>query len=240
MQPTTKQPHGLLRYALVQTVPVLCGYGFLGMAFGILLQQAGYGWPWALLISTVVYAGSMQFAMVGMFTGGVSLFTAAAMTFAINGRHIFYGFSFLQKFKEMGKARPYMIFSLTDETYSLLCSLKPPPGMDEKRLMLAISLLDQCYWVAGSLAGALVGQALPFDATGIDFAMTALFTVIFVEQWLGAKGHLPALVGLVCGGVCLAALGPNRFLLPALVSAVAVLLGTARWVEPAEKGERDR
>ena len=207
------------RFALRQTAPVLCGYLFLGLAFGLLLQQAGYGWPWALLISGIVYAGSMQFVLVGLLGGGF----AALTTLSVNSRHLFYGLSFLDTFRQMGRAKPYMIFSLSDETYSLQCSVQIPEQLNANRTRLWISALDQGYWVAGSVAGAALGSVLPFDLTGIDFAMTALFVVIFVDQWRAAKSHLPAVAGLVFGLVWLAVLGPDRFLLPALVCTVLAL-----------------
>lgn len=228
-----------LRYAFRQTIPVLCGYLFLGLAFGLLMQQAGYGWPWAVLTSVIVYAGSMQFVLVGMLGGGfASLLSVALTTLSVNSRHLFYGLSFLETFRKMGKARPYMIFSLTDETYSLLCNLHPPKALNADRVRLYIALLDHLYWVAGSAAGAVLGSVLPFDLTGIDFAMTALFVVIFVEQWCAAKSHLPALAGAVFALLWLVILGPDRFLLPALVCTVlALLLG--RRMLPAQSEEVD-
>ena len=170
-----------LRFALVKTIPVLLGYLFLGVAFGVVLQRSGYGAPWALLASTVIYAGSGQFVMADLLAAGAGLLTVAATALLVNSRHIFYGLTFVERFRGM-PGRAYMIFSLTDETYSLLCALRAPEGIDENRAMLLIALLDQSYWVLGSCLGALLGQALPVDLTGIDFAMTALFTVILVEQ----------------------------------------------------------
>lgn len=213
------------RFSLRQTVPVLCGYLFLGIAFGLLLQQAGYAWPWALLISGIVYAGSMQFVLVGMLGGGfASLLSVALTTLSVNSRHLFYGLSFLDTFRKMGKARPYMIFSLTDETYSLLCGVAIPPQLDARRVRLWMSALDHSYWVAGSVAGAALGSVIPFDLTGIDFAMTALFVVIFVDQWRAAQSHLPAGIGLAFGLIWLVVLGPDRFLLPALICTVLALM----------------
>lgn len=224
-----------LRYALRRTVPVLCGYLFLGIAFGVLLQQAGYGWPWALLISGIVYAGSMQFALVGLIAGGAGVLATALMTLAVNGRHLFYGVTFLERFRAMGKACPYMVFSLTDETYSLLCAETTPEGLDPDRTLLLISLLDHLYWVAGSVLGGVLGAGLPFDAAGIDFAMTALFLVIFTEQWLSARRHRPALTGLAAGLVCLLVLGADRFIIPAMLLAAALLMPGA---QPPEKEAR--
>jgi len=211
------------RFALRRTVPVLCGYVFLGLAFGLLLQQAGYGPLWALAVSGLVYAGSMQFVLVDLLKAGTSLAACALMTLSVNSRHLFYGVSFVETFRQFGKARPYLIFSLTDETYSLLCSLKLPHGLREKPVYLWIAALDQLWWVSGSVLGAVLGQMIPFDLTGIDFAMTALFVTIFTEQWLTAKDHFPALFGLGCGAGALALFGPDRFLIPALAAAAAGL-----------------
>lgn len=211
-------------FAWKQSIPVMLGYIFLGIAFGLLLQNAGYSFWWAFLVSVVVYAGSMQFVLVTLLTSGASLLSAALMTLFINGRHIFYGLSFVEKYKKMGKAYPYLVFSLTDETYSVLCGTKIPEDMDEKRVFFWISFLDQCYWVAGSVIGALAGSYITFDTTGIDFSMTALFIVIVVEQWQGAKTHFPALLGAMIGILWLTALGPDRFILPSLCSCVIILL----------------
>lgn len=212
------------RFAFRQSLGVLFGYVFLGTAFGILLRQAGFGALWSLAFSGLVYAGSLQFVLAGFLAAPTALPTVALMSLFINARHLFYGLSFIERFRSMGKKRPYMIFSLTDETYSVLCGMdEVPAGVDKNGAMFLVALLDQLYWVAGSLLGTFAG-GLPLDFTGIDFSMTALFLVIFLEQWRGAKSHLPALLGLGCGAVFLLMLGPDNFLLPALCTTVAVLL----------------
>ena len=212
------------RFAFRQSLGVLFGYVFLGTAFGILLRQAGYGALWALGFSGLVYAGSLQFVLAGFLAAPTALPTVALMSLFINARHLFYGLSFIERFRSMGKKRPYMIFSLTDETYSVLCGMdEVPAGVDKNGAMFLVALLDQLYWVAGSLLGTFAG-GLPLDFTGIDFSMTALFLVIFLEQWRGAKSHLPALLGLGCASVFLLVLGADNFLLPALCTTVAVLL----------------
>lgn len=222
-------------FAWKQTIPVMLGYIFLGIAFGLLIQNAGYNALWAFLISVVVYAGSMQFVLVTLLTSGAGLLSAALMTLFINGRHIFYGLSFVEKYKKMGKVYPYLVFSLTDETYSVLCGTKIPEGMEEKKVYFWISFLDQCYWVAGSVIGALAGSYITFDSTGIDFSMTALFIVIVVEQWQETKSHFPALLGAVCGILWLVVLGPDRFILPALCSCVVILLLVRRRIPCTEE-----
>ena len=212
-----------IRYAFIKTIPVLLGYLFLGLAFGLLLQKSGYSFWWALLSSTVIYAGSIQFVLVSFLSGGTSLLTAAVMTLLINSRHAFYGLSFVEKFRSM-KTYPYMVFSLTDETYSLLCSTKVPEGMEEKRVLFLISFFDQCYWVTGSVLGAALGEILPFDMTGIDFAMTALFLVMFTDQWEKTRNHKPALTGLGCSAACLAVFGSGNFILPSMACIILCLL----------------
>ncbi|MDO5141460.1 MAG: AzlC family ABC transporter permease [Eubacteriales bacterium] len=216
-----------LRPALTATIPVLCGYLFIGFAFGVMLRDAGYGPHWALLSSLTIYAGSGQYLLVSLLASGASLLTVAVMTLLLNCRHIFYGLSFLETFHRMGRKKWYMIFSLTDETYSLLCSLHTPMGVDPDAMRFWIALLDQSYWIAGSVIGAFVGGVLPFDSTGIDFAMTALFTVIFVEQWKSTRCHIPALLGLGAAAVSLVLLGADHFILPAML-AICVMLVALR------------
>ncbi|WP_422478357.1 AzlC family ABC transporter permease [Pleomorphochaeta sp. DL1XJH-081] len=215
----------IIKQAFLRTIPVMMGYGVLGMAFGLLLQRAGYHWLWALGISLFVFAGSMQFVLVGLLAQQASLATVLLTTILVNSRHIFYGLSFIERFKAMGRRGLYMIFGLTDETYALLCGLGDVGTQkDRDALSFWITLLDQGYWVAGSTFGALLGSYVTLDITGIDFAMTALFTVIFVEQWTAVKNHIPAIVGGVCSIVSLVWLGPGNFLLPALIATVTILL----------------
>ncbi len=213
-----------LSFAFRRTIPVMFGYLFLGIAFGLVLQEKGYGFLWAALASITIYAGAGQFVLVGMISGGMSLLSTAVTMLSINSRHIFYGLSFIEKFKAMGKRGLYMIFSLTDETYSLLCSTAVPEGLDWKKTYFLIALLDQLYWVAGSVLGALIGELFKFNTAGVEFAMTALFVVIFIEQWLETKNHFPAISGAVCGIASLLIFGPDNFILPSLIAAIACLL----------------
>lgn len=222
------------QYALVRSIPVMLGYIFLGIAFGLVLQKAGLGPGWAFLISLVVYAGSMQFALVGILTSGLGFVTTAVMTLFINSRHAFYGLTFIERFKKFKKAYPYMVFSLTDETYSLLCSMPRPEDFTDRQWDMAfffVSLLDHAYWIIGSVIGAGAGQLIPFDSTGIDFAMTALFAVIAVDQWKHARTYMPAVTGFVCGFLFLALVRSANFILPALAATVCVLLLSRKAIE---------
>ena len=211
-----------IKTAFLDTLPVMTGYLFLGFGFGIILQQNGYGVLWALAMSLFIYAGSMQYVGVGLLTGGASLAAAALTTLMVNARHLFYGISMIDTYKGTGKRKPYLIFALTDETYSLV-SRKLPEGVEKTAYCFLVSRFDQCYWVAGSAVGALAGK-LPLDFTGIDFALTALFVTIFVEQWLSTKNHLPALVGVGSAVLCLVIFGAVNFLIPTMILIAAILI----------------
>ncbi len=224
-----------LKAAFPGTLPVLAGYVVLGMGFGILLQSKGYSFLWAGIMSLTIYAGSMQYVAVDLLSSGAALLSAVLMTLVINARHLFYGLSMLEKYRGVrGAKKFYLIFSLTDETYSLVCAARPPRDVDPAAFYFWTSLLNQCYWVAGSILGGLLGQVLPFDTTGVDFAMTALFVVIFTDQWLTRKNHVPALVGIGVSVLCLLLFGPDRFIIPAMVGIAAALMFLRRRLEGVE------
>lgn len=199
------------------TIPVMLGYIFVGIAFGLLFEKAGYNFLWAVFMSITVYAGSMQFIAINLLTSGIGFFQIALMTLFVNIRHVFYGLSFIDTFKEMKKKKLYMIFSLSDETYSLLCSAKAPEGVDKNQFLFCIAFLNQVYWILGSFIGSAAGSMITFNTTGIDFAMTALFVVIFIEQWLSMKNHLPALIGIICTVFSLLIFGANNLILPSMI-----------------------
>ncbi len=228
------------RAAFPHTVPVLTGYLFIGIAFGVMFQEKGYHFLWAVLMSILVYAGSGQYLAVQFFAPGVRFIDMIFMTFMVNVRHIFYGLSLLERFGRMGKKRLYMIFSLTDETYSLFFVTKVPKDVPEDKFLFAIAVLDQFYWVLGSAIGALAGAVLPFRAEGIDFAMTALFLVIFVEQWLAGGNRIPAVIGLVFAGVLRLVAGSDSFILPSMICIMICLIWGRRYIEQERReGEDD-
>ena len=187
------------KYAFVRSVPIMAGYIVLGLGFGVLLQSKGYGAGWALAMGGLIYAGSMQYVTIDLLAGGASLISAALMTLMVNARHLFYGISMLERYKDTGAAKPYLIFALTDETYSVVCSGGVPEGVDRKKYYFWVSLLNQLYWIAGGVAGALLGSVLPFDTTGIDFSMTALFLVVYCLRGVDLLGPTHGLPELLAG-----------------------------------------
>ena len=217
-----------LKSALIATLPVLTGYLVLGFGFGIILKSEGGSVLLAAAMSTLIYAGSMQYVAIGLLTGGASLITAALTTLMVNARHIFYGISMLDKYKQTGARKPYLIFALTDETYSLVCTdtLPCPPGQRSNYCLL-VSLLNHLYWITGSVLGALVGSLISFNTEGIDFALTALFLTVFLDQWHATDKHLPALIGVGASVICLLTFGSDRFLIPAML-LIALLLSLDR------------
>lgn len=212
-----------IRQAFYKSIPVLAGYVVLGIGFGILMKNAGYGVLWTFSMSAFIYAGSMQYVGVSLLAGGASVLTAAITTVMVNARHLFYSISMIDKYKDAGKYKPYMIFALTDETYSLLCDGKVPDGTEPDLYRFLLSLFNHCYWVTGSVIGNLLGAVLPFSTAGIEFSMTALFIASFTEQWLTTKDHIPALTGVICTLLCLVIFGRDHFLIPAMVLITLVL-----------------
>ncbi|MBR2822833.1 MAG: AzlC family ABC transporter permease [Clostridia bacterium] len=209
--------------AFVKSLPVMAGYIILGTGFGILAHSAGYGFLWALAMSLFIFAGSMQYVGVGLLSGGASVLTVILTTVMVNARHLFYSISMLRYYGKAGRYKPYLIFSLTDETYSLLCDGKVPEGSDPDRFRFLVSLFNHSYWVLGSVIGSLVGGILPFSTAGIEFSMTALFIASFTEQWITAGNHLPAATGLLGTLLCLVVFGPDNFLIPAMVLITLLL-----------------
>ena len=214
-----------LTAAFPATVPVLMGYLAIGMAFGLMLETAGYGVGWALLMSMTIYAGSGQYLGVSLLATGASLSQAAFLTLMINFRHLVYGLSMLEKYRGTGPVRPVLICTLTDETFSLVSTLEPPEGVAKRDFYFWISLLDYLYWQVGCTLGNAVGGLLTFDTTGLDFTLTALFIVLLLEQVKKKENRAAGIIGMVCTAASLAVFGPDNFLIPAMILLLAVLLG---------------
>lgn len=220
-----------LKGAFPHTVPIFTGFMFLGTAYGMLMSAKGFSLPFTAAMSIFVYAGSMQYVAIPLLAAGFDPVLALLMTLVVNARHIFYGISMLDRLKGTGKYKPYIIFALCDETFSVLVAAEPPEGVDKGLFMFFVALLNQSYWVLGSLLGHLAGAASGFDAKGLDFALTALFVVIFLSQWKGASDRRPALIGLGCTAAALLAFGRDSFVLPAMALILAALMLIRRPVE---------
>lgn len=216
-----------LKTVFLDTVPVMTGYLFLGVSFGILLGETGYGLGWAFAMALFMYAGSAQFLAVSLLANHASILSSAIAIFLLNARHIFYGISLIDAYKGTGKKKPYLIFSLTDETYSLVTQNQPPEGMKRHTYCFLVSLLDHIYWVTGCVLGSVAGNFIPISFEGIEFVLTALFVTLFTEQWLSNKNHFPAIVGVVSTVLCLLIFGKELFLIPAMI-LIAVILTTTR------------
>ena len=216
-----------LKAAFPKTIPVMTGYFFLGIAFGILLNAKGYGPGWALLMSLLIYAGSMQYVAVSLLVSAFNPMAAFVMTLMVNARHLFYGLSMLDRFKSTGKLKPYLIFGLTDETFSVLCGPEAERDVSKPWYMFWVTFLNQCYWIAGSVAGALIGTLISLNTKGLDFVLTALFVVIFTGQWQETKEHRPAIVGVAVTVLCRLVFGSNSFIIPAMIG-IFICLGAMK------------
>lgn len=226
-----------LKYAFISSLPVMAGYVVLGMGFGVLLQDKGYAWWWAALMSVTIYAGSMQYVAVDLLAGGATLIAGALMTVMVNIRHLFYGLTMIEKYEDTGKKKPYLIFALTDETYSLVCAPEIPEGVNEKLYYFYVSLMNQSYWITGSIIGAIAGASLSFNSAGIDFSMTALFVVIFVEQWEKTKQHIPAITGVAISVICRVLFGESGFLIPAMIGITVAMFLEKKWIEEGKAND---
>jgi 4-azaleucine resistance transporter AzlC len=214
-----------IKIAFIKSIPILCSYIFLGMAYGIMMEEAGLGWYYSFFASFAVYTGAFQFVLITFLSTGASWLTIATTAFLMNSRQTFYALTFLEDFKRMGKRKPYMIFSLTDETYAVNCTLeKTQEGRND--IMFWVALFSHFYWVFGSVCGAVIGQLIPFEMEGIDFCMTALFVIIFMDQWEKSTRHFPALLGIAASVLCLFFFGADRFMLPSLLLVSGILLLT--------------
>ena len=221
----------LIKKTFLDTLPVMTGYLVLGMGFGIVLKTEGYSVWWALAMSIFIYAGSMQYLTVSVLTSGASLIATAITTLMVNARHLFYGIFMIDKYKGAGAKKPYMIFALTDETYSLVCSRETVNPKEQHTYYFMVSLFNQIYWVTGSVIGSLLGSVIPFSVEGIDFALTALFITIFVEQWLSTGKHAPAVIGVVVSVACGLIFGADNFLIPSMCMITIAVTILKKWEE---------
>jgi 4-azaleucine resistance transporter AzlC len=212
-----------LKAAFPHTIPIFTGFIFIGIAYGVLMESKGYGFLWSLFFSMVVFAGSSQYVAITFLTSAFNPVYALLMSLMINARHLFYGISLIDKFKDAGKLKPFLIYGLCDETFSVVCSAEPPEDVDKNWFMFFITLLNYSYWALGSMLGGIIGSMVTFNTKGLDFVLTALFVVIFIGQWKSQKDHRPALTGVICSLICLIAFGPNNFIIPSMIAMLSVL-----------------
>lgn len=222
-----------LRAAFPYTIPILAGYGFLGLTYGIYMSTSGFSAWYPFLMSITVFGGSMQFVAVNILLGAFNPLQALAISLMINARHLFYGISMLDKYKGTGWKKLYLIFGMVDETFSINYMVDVPKDVDRGWFMFFVTLLDHLYWIMGSTAGGLFGALIPFSTEGIDFVMTAMFVVIFMEQWLKEKNHISALLGLGLSLLSLLVFGADNFIIPAMIGILAML---TLFRKPIEKG----
>lgn len=209
--------------ALPYTLPICIGFIVLGMSYGFLMRSKGFPLIYPMLMSLFIFAGSMEFVTVNLLLSDFNPLHVFFLTLMVNARHIFYGISMLDKYKNCGWKKPYLIFAMCDETFTVNCAVTPPEDVDKGWFMFFVTLLNQIYWVSGATLGALLGYIIHFDASGIEFVMTALFVVMFINQWEETKEHTPALMGLGCSLLCLLVFGSSNFIIPAMILIVLCL-----------------
>lgn len=232
MEKTNKHIRAL-KAAFPHTIPIMAGFLFLGITYGIYMNVSGFSFIYPMLTSLVIFAGSMEFVTVNLLLGAFDPLQALLMTLMVNARHLFYGLALLDKYRIPGLKRLYLIFGMCDESFSINCSAQPPEGVDRSLFMFFVTLLDHSYWVLGCTLGGIFGSLLTFNTEGLDFAMTAMFVVIFLENWLKEKNHTASLVGIGVTLFCLVLFGADRFLIPAMLAILALLTLLRRPIEKA-------
>jgi 4-azaleucine resistance transporter AzlC len=225
-----------IKAAFPHTIPVFTGFTFLGIAYGILMNSKGYGVGWTVLMSLLAFAGSAQYVAINLLTSVFDPVYALLLTLMVNARHLFYGISMLEKYQGTGKFKPYLIFGMCDETFSITCSTNPPAGINRNWFLFFITFLNHGYWVLGSAIGGLLGSMVSFNTKGLDFVLTALFVVIFIGQWKSQDNRKPAAIGVACTAICLAVFGQSNFIIPSMI-AILTLLTVAREKMASEEVE---
>ncbi len=217
--------------AFPYTVPICAGFLFLGISYGFLMSSKGFPIIYPLCMSLLIFAGSMEFVTVNLLLSTFQPISAFLLALMVNARHIFYGISMLEKFKGTGKKKWYLIFGMCDESFSINCSAKIPEGIDQGWFLFFVTLLNHIYWVSGATIGAILGNIITFHTEGIEFVLTALFLVIFLNQWMETKRHTPALIGVAASLISLLIFGPDNFMIPAMLLILAVFLAIRKRVD---------
>lgn len=210
--------------AFPYTIPICIGFLFLGMSYGFLMRSKGFSFVYPMFMSMLIFAGSMEFVTINLLLSAFNPASAFFLTLMVNARHLFYGISMLEKYKGCGLKKFYLIFGMCDESFSINCAVTPPADVDRGWFMFFVTLLNQIYWVSGATMGALLGYIIHFDTTGIEFVMTALFVVMFMNQWEESEEHLSALTGVACSVICLILFGSDNFMIPAMAAIILCFL----------------
>ena len=220
--------------AFPHTIPILTGFCFLGLSYGIYMNANGFSFIYPMLMSMLIFGGSLEFVAVEMLLSPFAPVQVFFMALMIQARHLFYGLSMLSKFKGMGWKKFYLIFGMCDETFSINCSVDIPENVDKGWFMLFVTLLNQIYWCVSATLGGIIGSYLPIDTSGISFVMTAMFVVIFLEQWLKEKNHFSSCLGVLASVICLMLFGADHFMLPTMAAIILVLTLSKKKLEMVE------
>ena len=221
------------RAAFPYTIPVMTGYLFLGISYGIYMKVSGFSFLYPMFMAITIFGGSLEFLAVSLLMSTFAPLQTFLMALVIQARHLFYGLAMLEKYKNTGLKKLYLIFALTDETFSVNCSTPVPECMDKGKFYFAVTLLAQCYWVSGATIGGILGSFIPFNTEGLDFVMTAMFVVIFIEQWLKEKKHYTAFIGVLSSVLCLLLFGADSFIIPSMVCIFTMLTLFRKPIEKA-------
>lgn len=236
MQSKTQTIRKAFRCAFPYTIPIFAGFWFLGLTYGIYMNVSGFSFWYPMLMSLTIFAGSMEFVTVNLLLGAFDPLQALALTLMINARHLFYGISMLDKYRGTGWKKIYLIFGMCDESFSINCSAEIPKDVDRGWFMFFVTLLNHFYWFSGATLGGIFGSLLHFNTKGLEFVMTAMFVVIFLEQWRKERRHTSALLGLALPLLCLILFGADNFIIPAMAALLLALTGLRRKLE--QGGER--
>ena len=220
-----------LKAAFPHTIPIFAGFWFLGMAYGIFMNVSGFGFWYPMVMSLTIFGGSLEFVAVSMLLGSFAPLQTLMMALVLQARLVFYGVAMLEKYRGLGWKKFYLIFGLCDETFSINCSAEIPEGVDRGWFYFFVTLLNHFYWVSGSTIGGIIGSLLQFDTEGIGFVMTAMFTVILLEQWLKEKSHDSSLLGLGLSALCLVLFGADSFIIPSMICLLVLLTALRRPIE---------
>ncbi len=228
-----------LKAAFPHTIPIMASFLFLGMTYGIYMNVSGFSFVYPMIMSVVIFGGSLEFVAVQMLLSTFAPLQTLIMSILIQARHLFYGLAMLDKYKNTGAKKPFLIFGLCDESFSINCSVDIPNGIDKGWFMLWVTWLNQLYWFTGSTLGGLLGSFINFNTEGLEFVMTAMFVAIFVDRWKKEHHHYTSLIGVIISAVCLVIFGAESFMLPTMACILCVLTVFRKPIEKSLEGSGD-